>query len=201
MKHERHLSPMPSIDYLSARILVKLTEFVILQYHNFLFKNRRIMTLPLWVFAWNPVHFWVWDIFQIGINGLPCEDPAINSILWGHNDMCTLSKTSGGIQVSHEFQIVTPLPSFDFPIHYPSQDKKGNTCLAASLTAFSKTSMFLFIRSRASSFGTGVSVPFGNITACSYTAAMKVSRAPTLRTKRVKTAPYFGKYDVIIATV
>lgn len=107
---------MPSIDDLSARVLVKLTEFVILQYHNFLFKNKRIMPLPLWVFAWNPIHFWVWDIFQIGINGLPCEDPAINSILWGHNDMCALSKTSGGIQVSREFQAVTPSPSFEFPI-------------------------------------------------------------------------------------
>lgn len=54
----------PQIDYLSARILGKINEFAIgiVQYHNFLFKNQREMTLPLGVSTWNPVHFRVWDI-------------------------------------------------------------------------------------------------------------------------------------------
>lgn len=69
------------------------------------------MTLPVRVCTWNPVYFRVWDILQIGVNGLPCEDPAINSIFWGHNDMSTLPKAEGtqnfliNSQHSHFFKL------------------------------------------------------------------------------------------------
>ena len=154
------------------------------------------MTLPLGIFTWNPVHSRVWDILQVGINGLPGEDPAINSIFWGHNDMCALLKTSRSRRVAPKFQTLPFLPRFKLPFQYPS-----HTCLAASLTAVSKTSMFLCIRSKASFSSTGVSVLFGNVTACSYTAAMKVSSAPTPRTKRARMAVYFGTHDTIIAEI
>lgn len=50
--------------------------------------------LPLRVSTGSPVHFRVWYILQIGVNGLPGEYPTINSIFRSHNDMCTLLEVS-----------------------------------------------------------------------------------------------------------
>lgn len=114
--------------------------------------------------------------------------------------MCTLLKTDMERKVSSSFlntYILVQLQSISHLRH----EQKSVTCLAASLIALSKMSMFLFIRSKASSVETGLSVLFGSITACSYTAAIKVSIEPTAWAKKTKLTAHWGKCNEAIIKI
>jgi len=47
---------------------------------------------PCGIGAGNPVHLWIRNILQVGVNGFPRENPAINAILRSHNDAGTLAE-------------------------------------------------------------------------------------------------------------
>lgn len=48
--------------------------------------------LPVGMITRDPIHLRVWDILQVWVDSFPAEVPAINTIFWSHDNMCTLLK-------------------------------------------------------------------------------------------------------------
>lgn len=59
---------------------------------NFLYLFVCLFVLPVGMITRDPVHLRVWDILQVWVDRFPAEIPAVHTIFWSHNNMCTLLK-------------------------------------------------------------------------------------------------------------